>query len=74
MLFIDKHPIQKVYKDTSLFKSWPETSTLHNMFATDMQRAKKAVSYSTWDWWILLSDKWIFFEVFWGRIQMKDAL
>ena len=57
MLFIDKHPIQKVYKDTSLFKSWPETSTLHNMFATDMQRAKKAVSYSTWDWWILLSDK-----------------
>ena len=52
--------------------AWDKHTTQHD--CDNMQRAKKAVSYSTWDKWILLSGKWIFCEVFWGGIQIKDAL
>ena len=48
-MLLDKHPIQKVYEDTSLFKSWPETSTLHNMIATtcSVQRKQCPIAHGT---------------------------
>ena len=73
-MLLDKHPIQKGYKDTSLFKSWPETSTLHNMIAKtcSVQRKKCPIAHETSGFCYQASEYSVKF--FGGRIQIKAAL
>ena len=73
-MLLDKHPIQKVYEDTSLFKSWPETSTLHNMIATtcSVQRKQCPIAHGTSGFCYQASEYSVKFLL--AGIQIKDAL